>query len=116
MQQSFLDECLLFASQSVTTSRVDGKRYTPRVRDAEWDKFRLRTAPTKNMRIQLEGIAGVLVDDALLTGNHSFASNENSMHERFENSASTAESLEYAGAKISQSPPPGAVTFHQTTL
>jgi hypothetical protein len=115
MEQSFLDECLLFASQSVTTSGVDEKRYSPRVRDTEWDKFILRTAPTEKMSIQLEGIAGVLVDDALLTGTPSLASNEKSMHERFENSGSTAESLEYAGAKISQSCPPGYVTVHQTT-
>ena len=63
MTQSFLDECLLFTVPPVTHSDV--------ITDDDKDENAVR----------LHGMAGVLVDDALLTGNASFAAAEQAMHD-----------------------------------
>jgi hypothetical protein len=66
--------------------------------------------------IDLGGLAAVLVDDSLLTGNNGFAKTERERHNRFESSTSKAESLtefSYAGAGIFQTTPPSIVTVEQ---
>jgi hypothetical protein len=63
--QSFLDESLLFIVPPVAHSDVN----------PEEEK-------TKSV-VRLHGMAGVLVDDALLTGNASFAVAEQAINARF---------------------------------
>jgi hypothetical protein len=91
MKQSFLDECLLFTVPPVEHADVI----------AEEEMM-------KNV-VRLHGMAGVLVDDALLTGNASLAVAEQAMHARFESTTSTRKEmseLTYAGTTIIQSNPP----------
>jgi hypothetical protein len=100
MTQSFLDECLLFT--------VPPAAHSSMIADVQMK--------IKNSR--LHGMAGILVDDALLTGNASFAAAEQAMHARFENTASTEteqSELAHAGATIIQSTPPDTVRIVQKT-
>jgi hypothetical protein len=92
MTQSFLDECLLFTMPPITHSYV--------IAEEEMMKTVFR----------LHEMAGVLINEALLTGNASFAVAEQEMHSRFESTTSTEKEmseLTYAGAIIIQSNPPG---------
>jgi hypothetical protein len=66
--------------------------------------------------IDLGGLAAVLVDDSLLTGNNGFSKTEREKHNRFESSTSKAESLtefSYAGAGIFHTTPPSILTVEQ---
>jgi hypothetical protein len=98
MTERFLDECLLFTVPPVAHSDV------------------LAEEGMMKIVVRLHGMAGVLVDDALLTGNASLAVVEQAMHARFESTTSTGKEmseLTYAGATIIQSNPPGTVTVVQ---
>jgi hypothetical protein len=85
MTQSFLYECRLFTVPPVAHSSI------------------IADVQMKNKSSILHGMAGILVDDALLAGNASFAAAEQAMHALFENTASTEteqSELTYAGATI----------------
>jgi hypothetical protein len=76
MVQSFLDECLLYAA-------------SPRIEQNDTSTSALSTPESTSDRVVedvvLSGMAAVLVDDSLLTGNTDFADTEQEMNRRFEN-------------------------------